>query len=219
MTSTLTPAIFPPRLFAPAAYYALMARCRLVAFDTEARYVKADKDTHRFALADANGAIKLTVPVSRPSGARLWKETLVSDHGRWWETMPTALESAYGRTPFFEFYIDRLMPLFSPEPISVTELCLRADAIVRGILRTPSQICAVPEGAEPSVTDALIAELSAEMPAYWQVRSQSLGFIGGLSVLDLIFNLGPEAELYLDCLAPENAEFIHTKSGNLANFR
>lgn len=210
MISSQTPTVFPPRLFAPAAYYALMARCPAVAFDTEARYVKAEKDTHRFAIADAKGPIRLTVPVSRPSGARLWRETLVSDHGRWWETMPTALESAYGRTPFFEFYIDRLMPLFSPEPIPVTELCLRADSIVRSILRTPASIVPLPSPAEtaPAVTDAVIEAMSAAMPPYWQVRQDSLGFIGGLSVLDLIFNLGPEAELYLDTLLPEKAVIL-----------
>ena len=32
---------------------------------------------------------------------------------------------------------------------------------------------------------------------YWQVRADRLGFIGGLSVLDLIFNLGPEAALHI----------------------
>lgn len=177
-----------------------MAREPAVAFDTEARYVKGEKDTHRFAIADTRGPLRLTVPVSRPSGATLWKETLVSDHGRWWETMPTALESAYGRTPFFEFYIDRFMPLFSPEPIAVTELCLRADSIVRGILRTPSVIVERPEIAARVYTDADFAALSASMPRHWQVREQSLGFIPGLSVLDLIFNLGPEAEIYLDSM-------------------
>ncbi|MDE6430391.1 MAG: WbqC family protein, partial [Duncaniella sp.] len=41
------------------------------------------------------------------------------------------------------------------------------------------------------------------LPSYWQIREDKLGFIPGLSVLDLIFNLGPEAVLYLDRLAGE----------------
>lgn len=190
-------ALFPVRLFPEASYYAAMARHSRVAFDTEARYNKPEKAVHRFTIADVTGPLRLTVPVSRPSGATLWRQTLVSDHGRWWETMPIALESAYGRTPFFEFYIDRFMPLFSLEPIPITEFCLRADRIVRGILRTPSAIveaASVPDA--PRYTDADFAAL--ELPEYWQVRAHRLGFIPHLSVLDLIFNLGPEAELLLD---------------------
>ena len=40
-----------------------------------------------------------------------------------------------------------------------------------------------------------------DLPPYWQVREDKLGFISGLSVLDLIFNLGPEAVVYLDRLS------------------
>lgn len=190
-------ALFPVRLFPEASYYAAMARHSRVAFDTDARYNKPEKGVHRFTIADVAGTLRLTVPVSRPSGATLWRQTLVSDHGRWWETMPIALESAYGRTPFFEFYIDRFLPLFSPEPVPITELCLRADRIVRGILRTSSTIveaASVPDAV--CYTDADFAAM--ELPQYWQVRAHKLGFIPHLSVLDLIFNLGPEAELLLD---------------------
>ena len=37
-----------------------------------------------------------------------------------------------------------------------------------------------------------------QLPPYRQVRQDSLGFIAGLSILDLIFNLGPEAQIYLN---------------------
>ena len=38
---------------------------------------------------------------------------------------------------------------------------------------------------------------------YRQVRGDKLGFIAGLSILDLVFNLGPEAQLYLNEMAEE----------------
>ncbi|QCD41734.1 hypothetical protein E7747_05220 [Duncaniella dubosii] len=40
-----------------------------------------------------------------------------------------------------------------------------------------------------------------DLPHYWQVRADKIGFISNLSVLDLIFNLGPEAVIYLDRVA------------------
>ena len=48
----------------------------------------------------------------------------------------------------------------------------------------------------PAANDGL-----PEIPPYYQVRQGQLGFIGGLSILDLLFNLGPEALLYLRSLA------------------
>ena len=194
-----SPAILPPRLFPPTAYYVLMA-ARGAVIDTSVRYNKADKGVHRFTIADTRGTLRLTVPVSRPSGCRLWRQATVSDHGRWWETMPVALESAYGRTPFFEYYIDRFRPLFSPEPEGIVDVCLRADALVRGILDLPAPLTAGtpdPTGA-PDCRTADFEALSMPLPPYWQVRADTLGFIPGLSVLDLLFNLGPEACLYID---------------------
>lgn len=192
-------ALLPIRLFPSAAYYALMAHYPIAYFDKEARYNKAEKGTHRFTIADTRGELRLTIPVSRPSGCKQWKEVLVSDHGRWWETMPIALESAYGRTPFFEFYIDRFKPLFSSEPRSIYSLCLDADAIVRDILKIPTAIKELDENDKlVDYTKFDFDKAALNMPRYWQVRGESLGFIPGMSILDLIFNMGPEATLYID---------------------
>lgn len=194
-------ALLPPLLFPHTAYYAIMNGARSVKIDTALHYCKSDKGTHRFIIADTRGPLRLTVPVSHSSDVRTWNDVYVSDHGRWWETMPVALESAYGRTPFFEFYIDRFMPLFSPEPIEVTELCRRADTIVRSILNIPDHVFNTGvENVETTVYSPSFFERHFDFPPYWQVRLQQLGFIPDMSVLDLIFSLGPEAQLYLDAL-------------------
>lgn len=196
--------LLPPMLFPPIAYYALMNNARSFAFDTELRYNKSDKGTHRFTIADTRGLLRLTVPVSHSDITRTWNDVTISDHGRWWETMPVALESAYGRTPFFEFYIDRLMPVFSPEPITVIEFCAKADRIVRSILDIPDK--PFNTGVENCKYSPAFFDNNFDLPEYWQVRRDTLGFIPGLSVLDLIFNLGPEAQLYLDRLSTSDVE-------------
>ncbi len=178
-----------------------MAKYGRAVIDTSMRYDKRRKEVHRYDIADTRGRLSLTVPVSRPAGAFVagnlcWNQVTVSDHGRWWEVHRIALESAYGRTPFFEFYIDRFAPLFSPEPRPVTDMVVEADVLIRDILGLEVQMLAdVPEGC---VTDDFRRQLPVfdERP-YWQVRQQQLGFVSGLSVLDLIFNLGPEAPLFL----------------------
>ncbi len=193
--------LLPPVLFPCTDYYRCMAKYGRAVIDTSMRYDKRRKEVHRYDIADTRGRLSLTVPVSRPAGAFVagnlcWNQVTVSDHGRWWEVHRIALESAYGRTPFFEFYIDRFAPLFSPEPRPVTDMVVEADVLIRDILGLEVQMLAdVPEGC---VTDDFRRQLPVfdERP-YWQVRQQQLGFVSGLSVLDLIFNLGPEAPLFL----------------------
>ncbi len=200
--------VLPPQLFGSVGYYSLMARYARAVISNDLRYDKRFKSVHRFDIADTRGVLTLTVPVSRPegafaSGSLRWSDVDVSAHGRWWELIPTALESAYGRTPFFEFYIDRLMPLFEPRPLDkpekITDLCSSADAIVRSILGLETVVAHTLADDGAAIDDHRRDRLfpSTHGRRYWQVRADRLGFIPDLSILDLIFSLGPEAPLIL----------------------
>ncbi len=194
--------LLPPRLFPESGYYALMAQYPAAAIDTSMRFNKRDKAVHRYRIADTRGLLELTVPVAKPDNSgTCWNETGVSAHGRWWEIHRTALESAYGRTPFFEFYIDRLADILAPRPLekpeSIGDLCLRADAAVRSILGLDTAILPADDAIDRGADD--VRRTLPIIPAvpYWQIRAGQLGFIAGLSVLDLIFNTGPEAPAVL----------------------
>jgi len=196
-------ALLNPQLFGSVAYYAAMAAYGRVAIDTGIRYDKRFKSIHRYRVADTRGELSLTVPVGHPlpDGPRLWSRTLISDHGNWPHVHLTALESAYGRTPYFEFYVDRLRPLLQYRQISVVDFCLQADAEVRRILDLPCQIVDINDVdiSSPLVDDLRRSGVPEHFASgsYWQVRQTELGFIPGLSILDLIFNLGPEAVLHI----------------------
>lgn len=190
--------LLPPMLCAPVGVYALISSCGgRAAFDWSGRFDKRFKDSHRFAIADTRGRLELTVPIVKPESSRCsWNEIRVSTHGAWWDVHRVALESAYGRTPYFEFYIDRLLPMLT---VSVTErfpllrdLAEAWDGWIRQRLELPAAPLIGP-AAGPDRHQPVTA-----WPPYWQVRADKLGFIAGLSVLDLIFNLGPEAVLYID---------------------
>lgn len=191
--------MLPPLLFPPIGYYQ-----RIVAgdeVDYTMRYDKRLKDAHRYTIADTRGPLQLTVPIEhiwngdnhsdkRPLPLT-WDDIPLSSHNQWWDKHRVALESAYGRTPYFEFYIDRLLPLISadtPQRItSVAQLCRSANRIVGSILMLDTIRHRV-GGAQGMLCDEI---------TYPQIRADRLGFIPGLSVLDLIFNVGPESPLYL----------------------
>lgn len=191
-------ALLPPQLFGRVEYYRLMSRYESVRIDDGMRMDKRMKSVHRFDIVDAPGIQTLTVPVSKPAGPVCWRDAVVSEHGKWWASMPNALATAYSRTPFFEFYIDRFLPLLSRDVVGmpVTELCARADALVRDILDISFVDAA--DGAETvDYRRADFVTVLGPLPPYWQLRQAEKGFVPGLSILDLIFNKGPEACLYL----------------------
>lgn len=210
--------VLAPRLFAPALYYAAAACHGHAIVDTATRYDKRRKETHRYDIADVRGHLALTVPVQRPHTANsdakpTWADAAVSDHGQWWHVHRVSLESAYGRTPYFEFVVDRFADIIAPPgdcPPSILELARRADRAVRDFLGIDSLVEWRPVGnelasGESSIIDMRTASFdSPSMPPYFQVRAAELGFIPSLSILDLIFNLGPEAPLYLRRLAEAN---------------
>ncbi len=203
-----TTVLLLPGYYAGIGYYVLMGACGKAVVGTGELFDKRAKSVHRCSIADTNGLLRLTVPVGKPHGipkAR-WTDVPLRDHGAWWHVHRVTLESAYGRTPFFEYYIDRFMPFLTPEVMesfpTIADLDMAIDTEIRKILLLETEVCygAFPElKGEPSLS---VVDQKAMPPAemhkpYYQVRAGEQGFIPGMSVLDLIFNLGPEAPLYL----------------------
>ncbi len=69
---------------------------------------------NRCLIATTQGVQALTVPV-RIEGSSLITNSRISDHGNWRHLHWNALKSAYGESPFFEYYEDDLRPFFLPD--------------------------------------------------------------------------------------------------------
>lgn len=197
-----------PRTFGSVSYW--LRRAAGVPVGEDGLFDKRRKEIHRYTIADVNGPLTLTVPIVKPHGKAYarWSDVALSSHGEWWHVHRTALESAYGRTPFFEFYIDRFAPFVSPEAVgrfrSILDYNRAIDAQIEELLLLP--ITAASNGACGPVTAASFSKAGfLPLPGfpgelcepYWQPRAAQLGFIPDLSVLDLLFCLGPEAALWI----------------------
>ena len=196
-------AVLPPRLCGDVGLYVRAWAAGSYSMDWGRHFDKREKGTHRFTIADTRGRLDLTVPLAKPASSRCgWDEVTVSTHGAWWDVHRVALESAYGRTPYFEFYADRFLPMLTAGVTDryprLADLAVAWDAEIADILG----LTALREPQSPSVPhDTLTPDTPVVIKPYRQVRADRLGFIDGLSVLDLIFNLGPESQLYLHRLA------------------
>lgn len=175
-----------------------MAGSDYAVVDEEMRHDKRAKAVHRAVIASTRGPLQLTLPVAK-TGGKTWSQIVVSDHGRWWEVHRGAIESAYGRTPYFEFYKDRIFRHLTPEAASmpVTLLTALIDAEIRAILGITTRVSSAAMLNMPvEHTDLRKYDFEhTDIGEYPQIRQSALGYIPCTSILDMLFNLGPDESL------------------------
>lgn len=195
--------LYPPQYCGPASYYASMARHEAVCIADGLRYDKRFKSTHRCTIPGNHGMITLTVPTVKPHRADArWDDVMVSDHGAWWSEHLTALESTYGRTPYFEFYVDDFRQIIGPQAAGrrLTDFDGDLDRLIRRLLGLPTEVRHSAEATHPDSLCDHTPDLSIKR--YWQVRPTEQAATGQISVLDILFCIGPEAlPLLLDAKA------------------
>ncbi len=185
----------PPRFLPDIDYYRVAARYRYVVVDVDRPFNKRQKEVHRAVIADTHGALTLTVPIAKGSSRSRWSDIRVSTHDGWWTPMWNTIESAYGRTPFFEFYADRFLPFFQPRAEGECEKITELDECLHGLICQLLHLEHRQPPRDMPVTDYSGIDPLPPLPPYYQVRMNQLGYIPGLSIIDMLFNLGPEAEL------------------------
>ena len=195
--------------FGPIQWYQKLHRmpCIIEQYD---HFVKQTY-RNRCVIATANGTQTLTVPIERYDGTKCpMRDIRISDHGNWRHLHWNALVSAYGETPFFEFYADDLRPFFEKHHTFLFDLNLDIMHTMCQLLDVRPQVTLSEQYIVlPSEDDAVIDFREAIRPKhplhdadfnpipYYQVRAQRHGFLPNLSILDLLFNEGPEGIFYL----------------------
>ena len=190
--------------FGPIQWYQKLYRAERVFLE---RCETFQKQTYRnrCLIATTNGIQALTVPVERD--AEQIGSVRISDHGNWRHLHWNALKSAYGESPFFDYYQDDIRPFFEQrwdylldfnEAIR-KKMCELLD--IEPIVSLTETFIA-PEGLAGDFRSAIRPKHPEPDPdftpkRYYQVYEQKHGFLPNLSILDLLFNMGPESVLYL----------------------
>ena len=97
--------------FGPVQWYQKLYRADAVIIDRDEPFLKQTY-RNRCYIAAANGVQALTVPVEQPGNHCPVRDVRISDHGDWRRVHWNAIASAYGESPFFEYYQDDLRPFF-----------------------------------------------------------------------------------------------------------
>ena len=194
--------------FGPVQWYQKLNQSDCCLLERHDHFVKQTY-RNRCVIATTSGLQVLTVPIERYEGAHCeMRDIRISDHGSWRHLHWNALQSAYGESPFFEFYADDLRPFFERRWELLFDFNTAITRKMCELLDVHPQIAfteVYASAEEEGVTDFRDA-IRPKHPLpddgfrprrYYQVYEQKHGFQPNLSILDLLFNEGPEAVLYL----------------------
>ena len=250
-------ALLSTTYFGPVQWYQKLNRHRCI-IEQHDNFVKQTY-RNRCVIASANGPQTLTVPIERYDGMKCaMRDIRISDHGNWRHLHWQALVSAYGETPFFEYYADDIRPFFEEHrwkylldfnldithtlcslldvrpDLTLSDHYIDADETIcggggisgaaagfeeanKGLDGAAESFGGAVKGLDGAAEsfgsssacslfvdyrDAIrpkhpLPDAEFEARPYYQVRAQRHGFLPNLSVLDLLFNEGPEGIFWL----------------------
>ena len=219
----MTTALLQTTYFGPVQWYQKLKRYDHCVIE---QYDSYQKQTYRnrCVIATANGLQALTVPVDHSPltiDHVQCKDLRISDHNQWRRVHWNALQSAYSESPFFEYYADDIRPFFERkyeflidfneairqkmcELLDIeTSVSYSSGFMVQGSgFRGHGSGFRVQGSGFMDFREVIHAKHPQDDPefqprSYWQVFQHRYGFQPNLSILDLLFCMGPEAVFYL----------------------
>ncbi len=179
-------------------YMAWMAAQNEVAFVKTNNYQKQTY-RNRTEIYGPNGKLKLTIPILHKKNQKhqLDSEVEIFQESSWQKNHWKSLESSYRSSPFFEFYEDDLYPFFHQRQERLMDLNISLIKKIFSLIDIEIRIKNTEEIYE--FRELLDAKKKSvyKTPIYNQVFNSKHGYINNLSILDLIFNLGPDSNFYL----------------------
>ena len=187
-------------------YFTCILNYDHVIIDVEEKYVKQTY-RNRCSVLTANKIDLLTVPVKSAPDNCLTKDIKIDYHQDWIRRHLGCLKSAYGKSPFYEYYAPELISVFEKKYDFLIDLnydlltiCLRLVGEKNTVTYNLSGLKHDQEGVLDAVSTINNKKNKNSYKYYQPVAYyQTFGndFISNLSIVDLIFNMGPEARSVL----------------------
>ncbi len=165
---------------------------------------------NRCTILGADGKLDLVVPIHKRNSKQLMKEVKISYDENWKKIHWKSIESAYRSSPYFEFYEDEFYSFYHDnEHQLLIDFNLDLMKLILKLLKTTrvfnlsasyieQAVDVVDFRTKISPKNKNLNQLN--QPEYIQVFSDKLGFQKNLSIIDLLFNEGPNALAYLQKL-------------------
>jgi hypothetical protein len=192
--------LLPALFFGPIDYFALIARSEELIFDSHEHF-KKQTYRNRCEVLGPNGTFKMLLPVRRRNHSPM-VEVTIAEEEKWRRLHLKTLGSFYRSSSYFEFYEHRIDEFYARKFENLFELNMASTALACELLDIPFNFKTSTEFI-PYAEDDLRLKIHPKssslttQSSYHQVFSDRFEFQPNLSVLDLLFNRGPQAREYL----------------------
>jgi hypothetical protein len=192
----LTTAYFPP-----AEYFSLIACSRNTKIEKNENYIK-QTFRNRCMILGSNGPLPLIVPVIKGSFHKTPLKDLRIDYGKSWRELHLrSIVSAYAAAPFFEYYFDVIRNVIKEKYTFLLDLNYKALRDMCDAAGIKACISYTDKFVKPGtakddyrymITPKRPSEISCfTTVAYTQVFDAKHGFVGRMSIIDVLLNNGP----------------------------
>ena len=197
--------IVHPTYFPSIVQMAAMVQSKEVVFEMDDNYQKQSYRSRTY-IAHSNGILLLNIPVKHIKDGKKnkTKVTIIENSFPWQLQHWKSLESAYRTSPYFEFYEDELKPIFFKPTDSLFHFNLEVLDLIFELLDLRIKYTFTAEYFKnPSQQDLRYLvnpklKIDFKLDTYFQVLTKQDEFLPNLSILDLLFNEGPNAVIYLE---------------------
>ncbi len=192
--------VLPTMYFTPVGVYTLLLQSDKIFFDRHENFVKQTLRS-RCEIYGANGKQLLSVPVEKRGNHINAKDVRISYKQDWQKIHWRSIVSAYSNSPYFEYYADFFQPFFETKTEYLFDLNMSLHETIMNLLKAKKEIHFTEKYSAVYENDVIDLRNESfvipEIPQYQQVFEERHGFIPNLSILDLLFNAGPDSFKYL----------------------
>jgi hypothetical protein len=177
-----------------------------IMFEYEDNYQKQTY-RNRCYIYGANGKQLLTIPIIHPKNKNIYKtkDIRIDYSSNWQKLHIRSLQSAYRSSPFYEFYEDEILDVFLKKHKFLIDLNMETFQFIYDNLEVPFTFLKTIDYQVEIINDRdfrilVNAKINQEyaLKKYTQIFNDKHGYISNLSILDLLFNEGPNTTLYLE---------------------
>jgi hypothetical protein len=196
-----------PTYGCPISQYAAIAQATEVIFEAKDNYQKQTY-RNRKKIATSLGLLQLNIPILHNKHSQERQQTFevrIENKFHWQRDHWRSLKVAYQTSPYFEFYEDTFEPLYHTNYDKLVDFIFALHEVIMDCLQIEKKnsFTATYEKVPQNLIDLRHLALAKKEPAiifpeYHQLFREKHGYLPNLSVLDLLFNEGPNAITYLE---------------------